>query len=313
MQNQRNTPKEVFLHLLAMATLYMGVVNILQILWQAINKWLPDAASQGMYGGYVSYSSDLVRFAIASLLIVYPVYLISTIFLRTIYTTSEGARESKLRRWLTYVTLLIASLVLIGDLITVLHAFLQGELTLRFFLKALSVVGVIGGVWAYYFLDIRGIEGSKSRPVNKPLAYIVSLKVLVVIVLGFFVTGSPWHERLVRLDGIRVNNLSNIQMEITDFYRSKATVPGLLADLPQGMSYAHVDPESGKTYEYRKISNESFELCADFVTDSTTVLPGQVIEAYPIEGLKNNSFSHATGHVCFTRVIDPDYFKPPIR
>lgn len=311
MTNTRNTPKEVFLHLLAMATLYMGAVNVLQILWQAINKWLPDAISAGSYVGNLSYQGDLVRFAISSLIIVFPVYLGSTIVLKKIYAKSEAARESKLRRWLTYVTLLIASLVLIGDLIAVLHTFLQGELTLRFFLKALSVFVVIGGAWAYYFMDVRGAEDARNLIVNKPLAYGVSIAMVLVLVLGFFVSGSPWHERLVRLDGMRVEHLSSLQYEIVEYYRAKQTVPAMLSELPSGASYSGFDPETNQPYEYRKISPESFEFCAQFATENNK--RDQVKFNYPYSttgyGLKKVDFDHGIGRTCFTREIDRDFLK----
>ncbi|MEK7085265.1 MAG: DUF5671 domain-containing protein, partial [Patescibacteria group bacterium] len=61
----------------------------------------------------------------------------------------------RIRKWLVYFTLFAASLFIIGDLIALIYNFLQGELTVRFFLKILTVFFVAGSVFWYYFMDIR--------------------------------------------------------------------------------------------------------------------------------------------------------------
>ena len=67
-------------------------------------------------------------------------------------------RASKIRRRLTYVTLFIASCVLIGDFTYVVYSFLGGELTVRFVLKALVVAVIAGTAFGYYLWDLRANE-----------------------------------------------------------------------------------------------------------------------------------------------------------
>jgi high-affinity Fe2+/Pb2+ permease len=59
------------------------------------------------------------------------------------------------RRWLTYIALLIAAGTVIGDLIAFLTYFLQGDLTARFVLKVLTVLIVAGSVFWYYLSSLR--------------------------------------------------------------------------------------------------------------------------------------------------------------
>lgn len=71
----------------------------------------------------------------------------------------EGARaRSTIRRWLTYITLLLASFVLLGDLIAVIYSLLNGDLSLQFLLKAGVVVVVAGGIFLFYLADLRRSE-----------------------------------------------------------------------------------------------------------------------------------------------------------
>ena len=88
----------------------------------------------------------------ASLIIAYPVYLlIMRMLIRGVQTSPEKL-DSGVRKWLTYIALLIASSTVIGDLITFLSHFLRGELTTHFVLRVLTVFVIAGGVFWYYLL-----------------------------------------------------------------------------------------------------------------------------------------------------------------
>jgi Domain of unknown function (DUF5671) len=59
------------------------------------------------------------------------------------------------RKWLTYIALLIAAGVVIGDLITFLSYFLKSELTARFVLKVATVLVIAGAVFWYYLGSLK--------------------------------------------------------------------------------------------------------------------------------------------------------------
>src|SRR5438132_4874360 len=43
-------------------------------------------------------------------------------------------------KWLIYLTLFVAALIIIGDLVSLIYNFLGGDVTIKFVLKALSVL-----------------------------------------------------------------------------------------------------------------------------------------------------------------------------
>ena len=99
-----------------------------------------------------------MRWSIASLLIAFPVFAFVAHRLGGEVARNPARRLSRVRRWLTYLTLFIAASVLIGDLITLVYNLLGGELSLRFLLKVLVAGVIAGAVFGYYLSDLRREE-----------------------------------------------------------------------------------------------------------------------------------------------------------
>ena len=60
-----------------------------------------------------------------------------------------------------HITLFLAAIALLGDLITVIHAMLSGDLTLRFVLKA-GVVGLVAGaIFLVFRQETRGDDDAR--------------------------------------------------------------------------------------------------------------------------------------------------------
>lgn len=306
---KRNLPKDVFLHLLAIVTLYWSAVSFVTLLWQFINYFFPDVLSYTYYSGY----NETIRFAVSSLIIVFPVFILVSWYLNRIYAKESVVRESKIRKWLLYLTLFIAALVIIGDLITVINFFLGGEITTRFILKALSVLLVAGVVFGYYLDDVRREIPAKS---GKYFAWGTSCLVLVAIVGAFFIVGSPATARLIQFDQQKISDLQSIQSQIVYYWQSKEKLPNSLSDLNDVISgfKAPVDPQSGITYEYniKDATNQSFELCATFNKEGQDQY-SQYNEARPLnipaKGITDN-WQYSSGRVCFERTIDKELYPP---
>jgi len=307
---KRNLPRDVFLHLLAIVALYWSAVSFVTLCWQYINYFFTDALD-GRYYNYGMGSSP-IRFAVASLIIVFPVFLLVSWFLNKIYSKESEVRESKIRKWLIYLTLFIAALVIIGDLISVINTFLGGEITIRFVLKALSVLLVAGVVFGYYLDDVRRSVPSK---LTKYFAGAVSVIVLVAVVGAFFIVGSPMKARLAQFDQQKVNDLQNIQYQVVNYWQRKSQLPQNLDELNDSISgyFAPLDPETDNPYEYtiKDSKNLIFELCAVFNLDSKTQLGVKPMAAYPAiyDGISQN-WEHSSGRVCFERKIDKQLYPP---
>lgn len=150
--------REAFFYLLMFLTLYVSAIGFGTLWFQFINRWLPDAASPL----YEHASIDIIRRAAASLIITFPIFLfVSRLLARAIGRDPEK-RGSKIRKWLTYLTLFLAAGVIIGDLIALVNNLLSGELTLRFVLKVLVILLIAGTIFGYYLRDLRQEEKEKT-------------------------------------------------------------------------------------------------------------------------------------------------------
>jgi len=306
---KRNVPRDLFLHLLAIVTLYWSSISFVTLLWQFINKFFPDVLNN-FYGD----ASGLIRFNLSALVIVFPVFILVSWYLNRIYRREAVVRDSKIRKWLIYLTLFIASLIIIGDLIFVLNTFLGGEITTRFILKALSVILVAGVVLGYYLDDVRRDTPTKLA---KPFAWGSGVLVLAVILGAFFIVGSPNSARLDRFDQQRISDLQTIQNQIVNYWQTKEKLPAKLSDLEDSISgfKVPVDPRTGdKTYilihyEYniKDVANLSFELCATFNFQSDN---SQTRMLYPEKSGISQNWDHSAGRFCFERTIDKELYPP---
>lgn len=146
--------REAFMYLVMFLTLYVSAISFGTLLFQFINYSYPDVAQ------YYDRNIQVIRQAVSSMIIAYPVFLFVSWRLRRAITKDPEKRSSRIRKWLTYFTLFIAAGIIIGDLIALVSNFLNGDLSLRFILKVLVVGGIAGAIYGYYFWDLRNEEKS---------------------------------------------------------------------------------------------------------------------------------------------------------
>ncbi len=96
-----------------------------------------------------------IRWAMAVLIVATPVYLWLTVRERAKLAADPALYRSAIRKWLMYLTLLLSSMVLLGDLMAVIYAFLNGDFTVQFLAKAAVVAVVAGLIFMFYLGDIR--------------------------------------------------------------------------------------------------------------------------------------------------------------
>lgn len=143
------SPKDFFLHLLAMIALYASAISFTAAVFQYINLAVPDALEQAQY-----FSADnarhIIRNAISFLIVFFPVYLVTMKVLHKSYKDESGKSNIRIRKWLIYFTLFVAALIIISDVITLVNRLLEGELTMRFLLKVVTVLIVATAIGWYY-------------------------------------------------------------------------------------------------------------------------------------------------------------------
>jgi len=301
------SPKDFFLYIGAMITLYISVFSLIALLFQYIEILFPDQ----LQSFRDPYSSG-IRFQLASLIVIFPVYLFITRLLNKEIRTHTEKSKLGIRKWLIYFTLFVAGATVLIDLIVLLNTFLGGELTTRFVLKVFVVLVIVGDVFTYYFHDLKG-KWEREPKLAKTVAWAVSLVVLASVVAGFFLMGSPKTQRLLRFDQNRINDLQSIQWQIVNYWQQKELLPARLDDLEDSISGFRVpnDPDTGEAYTYSITGSLAFELCATFSIENrgadNSNAPRAVKIAEPF-GLRGSNWQHGEGEECFERTIDPDLY-----
>ena len=301
--SDKNLPRDTFLYLLAIITLVVVAVGFGMAVFNYIDFYFPDPATD-YYRSASSYEGA-IRQAMAMLIVVFPVFLWVSRFLRKEVALHHEKRELRIRKWLLNLTLFAAALVIIGDFVTVVNNFLRGELTARFALKALTIFFISGSVFYYYLAQLR----EKTVKWLDLFSWIIVAVVILAVGWGFAVIGSPFQQRDKRFDERRIQDLSMVQNYITNYWKNKKRGPANLSDLEAPFLGIVIPaaPETGEPYEYRVVTNLKFELCATFTTQSEDG-PSAIPMIYPPRSQDYN-WQHGTGRTCFERTIDPDYWK----
>lgn len=149
--------RDAFMYLLLFTTLYISAFDLGNLVFQFIDHAFPDGSASVLVHGDASFRAG-IRWPVASLLIAFPIYVLIATLLRRAIARDPGKRASKVRKWLTYLTLFSASITLIGDCTSLVASFLGGELTVRFLLKIATIAVIAGAIFAYYLRDLRGEE-----------------------------------------------------------------------------------------------------------------------------------------------------------
>ncbi len=297
--------KDFFINLGAVIALGVFVGNLINLLFTVINRAYPVTTGYNYYGSYS------ISFPVAALIIVFPIYILLMWLLEREYAQEPERRYVGIRKWLTYITLFLAGFATAGDLITVLYYFIDGrELTAGFIMKALSVLVVALAVFFYYISDAMGRLNSTSRKVWSWVAFVV---ILGSIVWGFSVLGSPRTQQLLKYDAQKINDLQNFQSEIEAYFSANNSLPDSLESLETSRHFfLNKDPQSGKSYEYKKTGNLSYELCAEFNKTSSENNDSNSNMTIPVKyPYGTASWVHEAGRYCFTQTVNPNLYSKP--
>jgi len=259
----RENARDAFLYLLAFATL--GI-------WTVALVWLADILADRAFPSPLDLNYAVESFRqqaagqLASLIVAFPIFLAMTNAIVREARRRPEALESGVRKWLTYLALVVAAVVLLGDCIWFLTQFLLGELTVRFAVKAIVLFAVSCGVFWYYLGTVRGDQPSRSR--DAIFGWAASGVVLAAIVLGFTGIGAPSYNRDVDFDQRRVSDLQTLARRITIAYAAHKTLPRSLNALAQNEPELLTDPLTSNPYAYQPGNAGTYPLCATFQTDT---------------------------------------------
>jgi len=306
-----SSPKDAFLFLMLFSTLYTAAFALGSMMFDVINLYLPQPGERA----YPTIMS--LRYGLASAVVSFPIFVFMSTLIARETARNPGQRISPIRRWLTYLTLFIASISIVADLTALILRFLEGDITLRFGLKV-AVVGILaGGAFWYYLRDLRRDEVAPSaewRQKSSTRIALAGLAVLVLAVLGvgFWHAGSPTQARLLAQDRQRVTDLADIATRVERYYANAGNLPASLdaCDSNPGTFVEHkVDRATGKPYEYRVVDATHFEVVADFNLPSVPPAGDVQSRRGGYTPLENEAFwAHGAGRQSFR--IDAARPKP---
>lgn len=144
------------------------------------------------------------------------------------------------------------------------------------------------------------------------LALVIGALVVMAFAWAFQFIGTPQEQRALRLDLERVRRLEQLSTAIQDYARQQEE-PALPQDLAQvreflkrssGGAYYELsileDPRTGEVFEYRRIGQKEFEVCATFETDFRDQLGKKRIDENTAA-----KWMHAKGRHCFRFTSSP--------
>lgn len=288
---------DAFLNLFSLITLGWMSISIGIMLFQFIDKFL----SPGTVNSLSRYSQGGLKFGVASALIVTPIFLAIISSLHKKYKAGKLNPQSGVYRWLTYLILLVTGLNIIGRLIQLVFQLLDGDYTLPSILKIAVVLVIAGGIFGYYWYDLKRTDYSSRSKISTAFLAIVVIVTSVSIITSFFIIDNPREANMKKNDQQRVNDLSVLDGMISSYYREKGALP---TDLTEPRFTRYMDPETNTPYDYSVLGEMEYELCATFSLASSQ---DDKFSYYA----DRDWFFHQGGYQCFTVTVE-DALKYPV-
>lgn len=265
--------REAFLYIVYFALLGVVAVNIGGLAF----AWIEFAFQDELASRNWRSGASSLRWSIASLVVGFPIFLYLGNQLSAARKKHPERRTSRVRAWLTYVTLIFAAVTLIGDLVAVVYQFLSGEMGVRFLAKA-AVVAIISGAILWNYTRAAERDDAGVDWAGRILAIATSIAVAALVVWAFTVVRSPQAARANLADEKRMQDLRTV-VRLIDCHRTYfdeipqsleemaaqldersknlPVAPGCAADLP-------LDPRTGEPYSYIPQTDDHYSICMVF-------------------------------------------------
>jgi hypothetical protein len=277
--------KDAFFYLVIFSTLATWTIGLSCLAFALIDRSFADPLFSGYQSSFDAYS---ITSSLAAIIVAFPFYLLISRIVSGEAAKHPQLLDSPVRRWLTYMALVIASCFFVGDLISALTYLLRGELTSRFLAKFCVVLILAGGVFFYCFGDLRKTESTPAKLLrDRLMAGLSSALIAIVVVLGFVQLGAPAGQRLLRADSQRVRELYQLSAQVTQYWTQHSSQ--LPQDIRQISRSTYTDPITHAPYEYHSGEAGRYELCAVFARASD-----RRESPFP-----RSPWIHPAGHYCF--------------
>ena len=143
--------REVFVYLVLFSALYTAAFSLGSLVFELIDRGFPDPL-QSPY--FARTSDDRIRWQVSTIIVAFPIFFFTLRAVTRAIALDPTKRSSRPRKWLTYLTLFVAGISLVGDAMALVYNLLGGELTVRFLLKVATIGIIAGGIFAFFLTDM---------------------------------------------------------------------------------------------------------------------------------------------------------------
>lgn len=131
--------------------------------------------------------------------------------------------------------------------------------------------------------------------VDQMFATVATVAVVAGIVAGFWVLGTPGRQRLIAADRQRLEDINAIAQTLhQEFEANPADHPDYQLPTRLDATDNRQDPLTHQPYEYQRLGDRTYQLCANFDTDSRTY---RFQPRSPTPNARH--WDHPTGRHCF--------------
>ena len=293
----QNTARSFAIQFSALFSMYVVVIASISLVISVINLWIFDPVD-GPWQYERAVSS--IRYSIALLVVFVPIHIVVGYIQHRLRRTEDNTLYVTLTRWLVYLSFVVAGGVAAFQLVSVVLAFLEGELTIRVILKALTILVFVAAAVGYYYMDLQ--QYWKHNPEWHRIAAVSYLfLVVVVIALGVMTIQSPGEARERALDNQQLQHIQELRWRIDDFVRAEQVLPTTLADLYRQVDGVPRSPDERPDYRYKIVEDDelAYELCATFAHDSVRDRRNEVWPSALRDERRVVDWSYESGEWCF--------------
>lgn len=145
---------DAFEHILLFISLYVLATTFALTLHLFVDHWIPGVPD-APFRSADSYQLGMLRGYMAALIVSYPLFTFFFLRVTRRSITNPLIRAIPARKFLIYATLVVAFIIVTGSIISIIYTFLNGNVTLNFFLHFLITTLIAGCVFAYYLQQVK--------------------------------------------------------------------------------------------------------------------------------------------------------------
>lgn len=144
---------DAFEHILMFISLYVLAIAFALTLHLFVDRFVPGVPE--MYRQPGNADVGMLRGYLAALIVSFPLF--AFFFLRITGRTLKNPliRAIPARKFLIYATLVVAFVIVTGNIINIIYNFLNGNVNLNFFMHFIVTSIVSGSVFAYYLQQVK--------------------------------------------------------------------------------------------------------------------------------------------------------------